>query len=162
MLAKVAVIAGPAVIAGLVASVVSFLLGQQILHGNGFVPAHGYPTVSIADGPAARAIVGTALYLAAIALFAFAIGTIVRRTGPAIAIVLAFVYVPAIVSLMLAEPIRGWVQKASPMMAGLAVQRTVLRADSVPIGTRAGLGVAAAWSAIALVAALWLVRRRDA
>jgi ABC-2 type transport system permease protein len=48
------------------------------------------------------------------------------------------------------------------MTAGLAVQRTVERADSVPIGQWAGLGVAAAWAVVALIAALWLVRRRDA
>jgi ABC-2 type transport system permease protein len=50
----------------------------------------------------------------------------------------------------------------SPMMAGLAVQRTVERADSVPVGQIAGLGVAAAWAAAAVLAAVWLIRRRDA
>jgi ABC-2 type transport system permease protein len=162
VLAKVAVLAGPVLVAGLAASVSSFLLGQPILHANGFIPTQGYPTVSLADAPAVRAITGTALYLGVIAVFAFAVGTMVRRTGAALAVVLTIVYAPAIVSLMLVEPLRGWVQKASPMMAGLAVQRTVLRDDSVPIGTWAGLGVAATWSAIALVVALWLVRRRDA
>jgi ABC-2 type transport system permease protein len=162
VLAKVAALAGPVVIVGVLASAGSFLLGQPILHGNGFIPQQGYPTVSLADSPAARAVAGTAMYLGVVAVFAFAVGAIVRRTGAAIAVVLTIVYAPAIVSLMLAEPLRGWVQRVSPMMAGLAVQRTVLRADSVPIGTWAGLGVAAAWSAIALALALWLVRRRDA
>jgi ABC-2 type transport system permease protein len=162
MLAKVAILVGPVLLAGLAASSASFLLSQPILHANGFILEQGYPTVSLADAPAVRAITGTALYLGVIAVFAFGVGAIVRRTGAAIAVLLAIVYAPGIVSLMIAEPLRGWVQKASPMMAGLAVQRTVLRADSVPIGTWAGLGVAAAWSAIALVAALWLVRCRDA
>jgi hypothetical protein len=162
VLAKVAVLAGSVLVAGLSASAASFLLGQPILHANGFIPAQGYPTVALGDAPAARAIFGTALYLGVIAVLAFAVGTIVRRAGSAIALVLAILYAPAVVSLMLAEPLRGWLQSASPMMAGLAVQRTVMRVDSVPIGTWAGLGVAAAWSAIALVVALWLVRRRDA
>ena len=47
------------------------------------------------------------------------------------------------------------------MMAGLAIQSTVERADNVPIGALAGLGVATAWTAVAVLAALWLVRRRD-
>jgi ABC-2 type transport system permease protein len=162
VLAKAVALEGPVLVAGLLASAGSFLFGQPILHANGFIPSQGYPTASLVDAPAVRAIMGTALYLGVIALFAFALGTIVRRPGAALAVVLTVVYAPAIVSLMLAEPLRGWVQKASPMMAGLAVQRTVLRADSVPIGTWAGLGVATAWSAIALVVALWLVRRRDA
>jgi ABC-2 type transport system permease protein len=160
--AKVAVLAAPVLIAALLASVGSFLLGQRILHGNGFVPSQGYPIVSLTDPDAARAVIGTALYLVAIGLFAFGIGTIVRRTGSAIAVALTIVYAPAIVSLMLAEPLRGWVQRLSPMMAGLSVQATVPRADSVPIAPWAGLGVTAAWAAAALALGLWLVRRRDA
>ena len=162
VLAKVAVLAGPVLLAGIVASVASLLFGQPILHANGFTPAQGYPTRSLADAPAARAVFGTTLYLGVIAVLSFAAGTIVRLAGSAIAVALAVLYAPAIVSLTLAEPLRGWLQTASPMMAGLAVQRTVLRADSVPIGTWAGLGVAAAWSATALAVAVWLVRRRDA
>jgi ABC-2 type transport system permease protein len=162
VLAKIVVLAGPVLVAGLSASTASFLLGQPILHANGFIPEQGYPTVSLADAPSTRAIIGTALYLGVVTVLAFAVGTIVRRAGSAIAVVLAILYVPAIVSLMLAEPLRGWLQMTSPMMAGLAVQRTILRADSVPIGSWPGLGVASAWSAIALVAAVWLVKLRDA
>jgi ABC-2 type transport system permease protein len=162
VLAKIAVLVGPVLVAGLSASTASFLLGQPILHANGFIPALGYPTVSLADEPSARAIIGTTLYLGMMAVLAFAVGTIVRRAGSAIAVVLAILYAPAIVSLMLAEPLRGWLQRISPMMAGLAVQRTILRGDSVPIGSWSGLGVAATWSAIALIAAVWLVRLRDA
>ncbi|MGH3692123.1 MAG: ABC transporter permease, partial [Acidimicrobiia bacterium] len=91
-----------------------------------------------------------------------AVGHITRRAGSAIAIVLAVLYAPAIVSLMLADPIRGLVQRVSPMMAGLAVQRTVERVDSVPIGQLAGLAVAVAWATAAVLVAVWLVRRRDA
>jgi ABC-2 type transport system permease protein len=48
------------------------------------------------------------------------------------------------------------------MMAGLAVQSTVHRSDSVPLGPFAGLAVAAAWAVLAVVVAVWLIRRRDA
>jgi ABC-2 type transport system permease protein len=160
--AKVAVLATTVLAAGLVAGAASFVLGQPILHTNGFVPAQGYPLVSLADPSATRAIVGTALYLGVIAVLGFSVGTIGRRTGAAIAVVLTVVYAPTILSLLLSDPARGWLQRLSPMTAGLAVQRTVLRADSVPIGGWAGLGVAAAWSALALVVAMWLVHRRDA
>ena len=161
VLAKTAVLALPVLAAGLVASAGSFLLGQPILHTNGFVPTHGYPLVSLLDPPVARAIIGTTLYLGVIAILAFAIGTITRRAGAAITATVAIVYAPAIISLVLADPLRGWLQQLSPMMAGLAIQRTVPRADSVPIGNWAGLGVATLWSAIALTAATQLVRRRD-
>ena len=162
VLAKVAVLAAPIFIAGLVGSAASFLLGQRILHTKGFVPANGYPLVSLADPSVTRAVIGTALYLAVTAVLGFAVGTIGRRAGSAIAFVLTTVYAPAIMSLMLSDPLRGWLQRFSPMMAGLAIQRTVLRADSVPIGAWAGFSVAAAWAAIALVVAMFVVRHRDA
>jgi ABC-2 type transport system permease protein len=161
VLGKTAALAGSVAIAGLIAGTASFLLGQPILHGNGFVPAQGYPVVSVADPAAARAIVGTAVYLTVIAVLSFAIGQMTRRAGSAIALVLALLYGPAIVSLMVVEPIRGTLQRLSPMMAGLAIQRTVERADSVPIGQLAGLGVAAGWAIVALLIAMWLVRSRD-
>jgi ABC-2 type transport system permease protein len=160
VLARAAVVVGSVVVAGLIAGTGSFLLGQPILHRNGFIPAQGYPV--IADPAAARAIVGTAVYLGVVAVLGFAVGLITRRAGSAIALVLAVLYGPAVVSLMLAEPIRGALQRLSPMMAGLAVQRTVERADSVPIGQLAGLGVAVAWALVAVLVAVLLVRRRDA
>jgi ABC-2 type transport system permease protein len=161
VIAKSAVLAAPILAAGLAASAASFLLGQPILHTNGFVPEQGYPLASLTDPVAARAIVGTALYFGVIGIFAFALGTITRRVGSATVLTLAVVYLPAIVSLMLGDPIRSWLQRLSPMTAGLAIQRTVQRADSIPIGTWTGLGVAAAWSAAALVTATQLARHRD-
>jgi hypothetical protein len=98
VLAKVAVLAGSVVAVGIVAGALSFLLGQPILHGNGFVPAQGYPTVSIADPAAARAILGTAMYLVVVTILGFAVGQITRRVGSAIAVVLTVLYAPAIVS----------------------------------------------------------------
>jgi ABC-2 type transport system permease protein len=47
-------------------------------------------------------------------------------------------------------------------MAGLAVQETVDRPDSIPIGPWAGLGVLGAYALGALAVAAWLIQRRDA
>ena len=134
VIANTTLLIGVVLVSGVAAGAVSFLLGQPILHGNGFVPAQGYPIVSITDPAAARAILGTGMYLALIAVLAFAVGQITRRAGSAIAIVLGLLYGPAIVSLLLQEPLQETVQKLSPMMAGLAIQSTVERADNVPIG----------------------------
>jgi ABC-2 type transport system permease protein len=158
---KAAVVSSIAFVVGLAAGTASFLAGQPILHGNGFTGAQGYPAVSLADGPAARAVVGTALYLVAIALLALGVGAVVRRSGAAIGALLGLLYVPMIVSMLLPSGVRGTVQRVAPMTAGLAVQRTVDRADSVPIGPWAGLGVAALWAAGALLAAVYVTRTRD-
>lgn len=48
------------------------------------------------------------------------------------------------------------------MTAGLAIQRTVMRADSVPIGEWSGLGALAIWAAAAFPSAFWVIGRRDA
>ena len=162
VLAKTGVVAVVALLIGSVAAIASFALGQRILHGNGFVPANGYPFVSWTDPPAIRAIAGTAIYLALAAVLGLGVGAILRRSGAAIAVVLGTLYLPMIVSLLIPEPIRNWVQVGSPMMAGLAVQSTVPRSDSVPLGPFVGLAVTAAWAVVALVVALWLIRRRDA
>ena len=161
VIANATLLIGVVLVARVAAAAASFLLGQPILHGNGFVPAQGYPFVSITDPAAARAILGTGIYLALVAVLAFGVGQITRRAGSGIAIVLGLLYGPAIVSLLMQDPLKTTVQQLSPMMAGLSVQATVARGDSVPIGALAGLGVAAAWAAAALLAAVWIVRRRD-
>jgi ABC-2 type transport system permease protein len=162
VLSKAAVLAAVAVAVGLAAAVASFLLGQPVLHGNGFVPDQGYPFASLSDGAAVRAVAGTGLYLATMALLGLGVGMVVRRSAAAISIALGLLFVPFMVAIMLPTDVWRTVQRIAPMTAGLAIQRTVERSDSVPIGEWAGLGIAAAWAAAAVIAALWLVRRRDA
>jgi hypothetical protein len=48
------------------------------------------------------------------------------------------------------------------MGAGLATQQTFDRPDNIQIGPAAGIGVVAAYAAVALVVALWTIGRRDA
>ena len=54
VLVKTAVLAAPVLTAGLTGAHGSFLLGQPILHTNGFVPSNGYPFVALADPAASR------------------------------------------------------------------------------------------------------------
>jgi ABC-type transport system involved in multi-copper enzyme maturation permease subunit len=53
-----------------------------------------------------------------------------------------------------------WIFRITPV-AGLAIQQTRLRFDTA-IGPWAGLAVMCGYAAVALIAALWLLRRRDA
>ena len=161
LLAKATVIGGAASVAGIVAVVASFLLGQQILHGNGFVPENGYPVASLTDPAAIRAIVGTVVYFVLLTLLSLGVASIVKRGAGAIAIVLGVLYLPMIASLLVPDPLREQLQVAFPMMAGLSVQGTVPGTDIVPIGPWAGLGVAAAWASVAVITGALLVRRRD-
>jgi ABC-2 type transport system permease protein len=54
------------------------------------------------------------------------------------------------------------IEKFSPMTAGLAVQATVKRLDSVPIGPWAGLGVLAAYTTAGMLLGYTLLKVRDA
>jgi ABC-2 type transport system permease protein len=148
-------------VAGLLTATACFLLGQSLLRGNGFDYAGGYPHASLDESPVLRAVAGSGLYLAALALLALGIAAIVRHTATAITLVLALVFVPPIAAGMLPESLSEPLQKFSPM-AGLAVQETVVRSDSIPIGPWAGLAVLGAYALGALVLAAWLTKRRDA
>jgi ABC-2 type transport system permease protein len=116
----------------------------------------------LAEEPALRAVVGSGLYLALVGLLSLGVGMIVRHTAVAITIMFGLLLVPFIAALLLPEHPRELVQRYSPMTAGLAIQRTVERIDSVPIGVWAGLGVLAGWAVAALVGAFVMINRRGA
>jgi ABC-type transport system involved in multi-copper enzyme maturation permease subunit len=157
--AKAIVVAGPVFVAGLIASVAALFLSRPIQRGNGFVPP-GYPDPSLADEPVLRAVVGTALFLAVLAVFSLAIGVILRRTAAAVTLVIGLVVVLPVVALVLSVGAADWVKRITPI-AGLAIQQTRHRPDTV-IGPWAGFGVLCAYAAVALGVAFWLLRRRDA
>jgi ABC-2 type transport system permease protein len=140
----------------------SLLAGRLLLAGHGFTPAHGYPPLTLSDGPVLRAAAGSVLYLALIALLSLGVATLIRDPGPAIGVVLGLLYLDPIIAAVLPSP--HWhnaIERYAPMTAGLAIQATTgLR--SLPISPWAGLGVLAAWAAAALIAGGLLLRQRDA
>ncbi len=156
--AKAAILGALVLVTGLLTAAASFVVGQRLLRGNGFNYEGGYPAVTLTDGPALRAVAGTALYLTGIALLTFGIAAIVRRQATAISIALGLVFVPWIAVGLLPEDTGELVQKFSPTTAGLAVQQTFDRPDNIPLGPWAGLGVLFAYALGVLVLALWLVQ----
>lgn len=161
--AKATVVAATVLAAGLVAVAASAAAGRIILPGNGFTPEHGYPhLLSPADGPAARAYLGTVGYLGLIALLSLGIAATVRHTGAAVTVTLALLYVAPIAAQFTTDPV--WQQRIlryTPMPAGLAVQATV-NLDTQPIGPWTGLGVLAAYTGTAVVLGALLLHSRDA
>jgi ABC-2 type transport system permease protein len=53
-------------------------------------------------------------------------------------------------------------EKTSLIAAGLSIQQTVETPDALPLGPWAGRGVVSACAAVALLAAAWLIAKRDA
>jgi ABC-2 type transport system permease protein len=140
----------------LVAVVASCAIGRALLAGNGFTTANGYR-----EGAVLRPVAGSALYLTAIALLGFGLAAVFRSTAAAITTVTGLMWLPIFAPALLPERAAGQVLRATPMAAGLAIQRTVEGVDPVPIAPWAGLAVAFAWAALALAAATWLIGRRD-
>lgn len=108
-----------------------------------------------------HAVLGTAVYLALVALFALGVATVSRSTATATGLTLGLLYLPPLLAALLGDP--AWqlrVERFAPMSAGLAP----------PIGGGAGrhhlaswggLGVVAVWAAVALLAGRQSLRRQD-
>ncbi|MFI0408995.1 hypothetical protein [Actinomadura sp. 3N508] len=155
VLAAKAVVAGLASLAaGLAAAFGAVLLAAPLQRSNGLSP----PPLS--DGAVLRAVLGTAALLAVVAVFALAVAVLVRRSAPAITIVLMILLLPQIVATGLPLSAARWLERLTPA-AGFAIQQTVERFDRA-IGPWAGFGVLCAYAAAAMAAAVWQVRRRDA
>lgn len=159
--AKATVLAGLVCPAAVAAVGLSLLAGRLILPGNGIGPAHGYPALSLADGPVLRAASGSVLYLMLIALLSLGVATCVRDSAAGIGIVLALLFLFPILGPVLGSSPGRHIQQIGPMTAGLSIQATT-NPHTLPIAPWPGLGVLAAWSAAALLAAAVLLHRRDA
>lgn len=152
--AKAIVLGGASLAAGLVASFGAFLLSGPVLRGRGIAPS------SLLDGASLRAVAGTAVLIAVVAVLSLAVATITRRTAAAISVVLLALLVPQIVATGLPADVAVWVERLTPA-AGFAVQETVHRYDTAiaPLG---GLAVLCGYTALALAGATWRLRGRDA
>jgi ABC-2 type transport system permease protein len=160
--AKAVILTGGVLVAASVGTFGSLLAGRLLLPGNGFTDAHGYPPLSLADGPTLRAAAGSVLYLVLIGLLSLGIATLIRESAAAIGVVLGLLYMIPILLGVVTDA--GWhrhIEQIAPSLAGLAIQNTV-GLHNLPIGPWAGLGVLAAWAAGALLAGAALLMLRDA
>ncbi|MER7134585.1 ABC transporter permease [Streptosporangium saharense] len=156
--AKAIVLAGLTLVTGSVAVLASALVTRPILLGNGF-PAE---TLDLTEGPVLRAAVGSVLYLALIALFSLGVATAVRDSATAIGVVLGLLHLfPSLILMVSDADWQRLLWRISPMNAGLAVQSTT-DLTGLPLPPWTGLGVLAAWAAVALLGGGLLLRTRDA
>lgn len=154
-IAKAAVATAAIVGVGLIAVAGSLLV-------NSFVPARGYPSISVTDGATLRAAGGTVLYFGLIGLLSLGIGTALRDTAWALTAVLALLYVSPILVQFVTDPTwRERIEQVTPMNAGLAVQTTT-NVAALPIQPWLGLAVTAGYAVVAMVAGAVVLTRRDA
>jgi ABC-2 type transport system permease protein len=160
--AKAAVVTGWALAAGLAGVAGSLLAGRLILPGHGLSAANGYVVPSLANGPDVRALGGSVLYLALIALLALGVTTAVRDSAVAIGLVLGLLYLFPIVSAVIPDHVLArHLEQIAPMTTGLYIQATVGVA-ALPLTPWQGLGVLALWAVGALLLGAAVLRLRDA
>ncbi|MFF5077574.1 ABC transporter permease [Actinoplanes sp. NPDC000266] len=150
--AKVALAAVVAVVAGEALMFAAFLVGQPLL------ARQGVPSAELGDSGVLSAVFAGGLYLAAIALLAVGLGTIMRATAGALATLVGIILlVPALAGLF-----PSWMQDLFdfwPTIGGAAALSTVADPDYPHPWLNLGgmcLGVAAV-----LAVAFVVFRRRD-
>jgi hypothetical protein len=156
---RVPVLIGKAAVYGLTtlvlmipAVVIAFLVGQSIL-------SPGHLATSLGGPGTARAVVGAALYLAAVGLLGLALGGLLRHTAGAVGALFGVLFALQIVVGFLPASVADGVTKYLPTPAGAAV--TNVRPDPASLGPWAGFGLFCLYAAVVLALAAWLLRRRD-
>jgi len=151
--AKAVTFAAVVVTVGLVASFGAFGIGQAIFSGK-------HIGVSLGDRGILRAVVGGALYLAAVGTLGLGLGTILRRTAGAIAALVGLLLVIPLVSTFLPAAWNDDLTRYLPAQAGMAVFRVV--PDATSLSPWAGFAVLVGYAAVSLVVGAVLLTRRDA
>jgi hypothetical protein len=156
--AKCLVLAAVSFMTGAVAATVAVAVSQPLFRDHGYTPP-AYPSVSIWDGPVLRAVLGTGLLLALLAVFALALGTLLRRSAGALTLIIGLVLLPFIIGPFLTLGGEAWLKRLTPGI-GFAIQQTQERFDDV-VAPWVGLGVLCGWVAVALALAYARLRRQD-
>ncbi len=166
--AKAIVVAAVSFVAGLVGAAVAVVGGSAITH------ARGYYEFPVPASAAVRVVIGTGLLAALTAVLALAVGTMVRRSAAAVAIVVVALVLPYFLAVAAVVPLGAadWLLRITPA-AGFAAQQAYPEYPQVnaiysalsgyfPLAWWAGLAVLCGWAAAALAGAAVLLRRRDA
>jgi len=166
--AKALVAGGAAFVTGLVAAAVSVGAGVPLETSKGQVVL----PVPVLTG--IRVVVGTAALLAVGAVFAVALGAVLRRSAAAITLAVVTVVLPFLLTALHVFPagVGAWLLRLTPA-AGLAIEQSIPNYPQVtnliepargvyPLPPFAGFAVLCAWAAAALALAFILLRRRDA
>jgi ABC-type transport system involved in multi-copper enzyme maturation permease subunit len=166
--AKAVVIGGVAFVTGLIAAVISIAVGVPMEQNQGLV------LLTVPTLTEVRVIVGTAAMLAVAAVFALALGAVLRRSAAAITVAVVTVVLPFLLAGLNIVPsgAGAWLLRLTPT-AGLAIQQSIPRYPQVtsalspvrgywPLSPYAGFAVLCLWATAALGVAFVLLRRRDA
>jgi ABC-2 type transport system permease protein len=129
----------------------TFLAAQQVLAGSDYAISW--------TAPAARALVGAALYLTVAALLGLGFGLLLRSTAGAIATLVGVLTLPQLFALLLPDGVADTVVPLMPDPAGSAVMNL---APNASLGPWTGFAVFVGYAFVTLAGATLLFRHRDA
>jgi ABC-type transport system involved in multi-copper enzyme maturation permease subunit len=164
--AKAIVLAAVSFVTGLIAATVVVEVGQRVLRGNG---AYVFPAAGLTE---LRLILGTGALMAITAVLALAAGAVFRRSAATVAAALVGIILPYLLAMtVLPADAADWLLRFAPA-AAFAVQQSATEYPQVanlytadggyfPLAPWAGFAVLCGWVAVALGAAVVLIRRRD-
>jgi ABC-type transport system involved in multi-copper enzyme maturation permease subunit len=168
LVAKAIVAGGVAFVVGLVASTIAIAVGDHL------ETEHGLVVLPVSVLTEIRVVAGTAAMLAVAAVFAVALGAVLRRSAAAITIAIVTVVLPFLLTALNVFPsgVGDWLLRLTPA-AGLAIEQSIPNYPQVastinpamgyyPLSPYAGFAVICAWAAAALALAVYVLRRRDA
>jgi hypothetical protein len=135
------------------AAFIAFFVGQAIL-------SHDHLGAAITDPGVLHSVFGVGLFLSVLALFAIALGAIVRHTAGAIAALFGILLVAPLLAAALPSPWSGDISRYLPGQAGLALVG-VGPGPGTPLAPWTGFLVFCGWTAAAVALASWLLDRRD-
>ena len=141
------------------------ILAEIVVFGSFFVGSailHSHVHVALSDPGVTRAVVGAGLYLTVLGLFAIGVGGLIRHTAGGVSAVIGIVLVlPIIGALLPSGTVYDHINAYLPTQAGQLVAH-VHRSSGDLLGPWQGFGVLCLYAAVALVAAGYLLKRRDA
>ncbi|HEY2271629.1 MAG TPA: hypothetical protein VGH30_02565 [Jatrophihabitantaceae bacterium] len=152
LVAKASVVTAGVVVVGELASFASFTLCQALLE-------HKQAGLSLADPGALRAVAGSGLYLGAVTLLGFGLGSAIRNTAGALSTFFGVMFVPTALVDLLPTSWRNVLINYMPANAGSQIF-TVDRVHGA-LGPWQGLGVFCCYAAVALLLGMGLVSVRD-
>jgi len=151
--AKATVIGSLALAVGETVAFASFLIAQRIIGSR--LPE------SLGDPATTRAVIGVGLYLAVLALFAFAVGAIIRHTAGAITAVIGLTLVARALGGLLPGTVGQHIDAYLPGNAGLLITHTHQAATDL-LSPWQGFGVFCLWTTALFVVAGLMLSWRDA
>jgi hypothetical protein len=171
LVAKAIVIGSVTFVAGLIGAAAAFPIAEHKIVANGW-PTSIYPVRAITSGIGLQLVIGTAALLAVATVLTLAIGALLRRSAGAIAVAILVTIFPLVLATLLPQAPADLLLRLTPA-AGFGLQQGNVHYSQVsssclpyngcyPLAPWTGFAVLCAWALAGLVAAVIVVRRRDA